>query len=823
MFFSYQYSFNLFTKVEKIQFLRGLRLADFDELPLLRDELKGWKNNSDGLFAELKLYLYFCSMMKNIRFIITLVTLCQCLLMQGQIKSELAYRRYTTQDGLPQLQTERLWQDSRGYIYIGTLSGFVRYDGKLFTPFLKGRRENIVGFAEVDGQVRALGFRRQWLIDRDEVEMLPIDGNGKFLLNNFNTGDLPNGWVILEDEQEQNRRLCKMTSTGIDTVMMHPAFNLMTPDRKLYLDGKRLYVPTGKTLAYHRLGDQLYAFGVDGIFTVVDGKNAKRICPAPADWQNGYFGLIVRGTEQAVIADEHSLYTFDGKHVTKIATGFNLIKDVLIDRWERLWVATYQGVYCFFNQSFTNHRLNDQNDIVRAISDQLVMGTLNGKVMVDGKVISDDPEQFYAPSAVVIGNTTYMAGNGDVTSVTDGQQSWLHLPSDRYQFIAKKNNQLIIGSRKCIAAYDLVTRHIDTLSTDIPHPWCAALDKEGRLWVGSSFGLYRDGVKVDFPQKLVVTTMEADQEGNVFFASADSLFIIRHHEVKNIELPLLSGHEIRSVHVSPKGFLVIAVLDGVFVGRISKTQEVSDLRFFNHLNGFTALEPLKATMAETPDGTVWLAGVEEMVSFNPAMLLSYHEEDTYIAPPMEWWQHWWVWLIGLYLLALLIWGVSRWYEKRRNLKKLIHLEQEKQNKQRQIEAIRKKAIEAEKEEKNTQTLAHEIMEMTQKPENERLSYRIVNGTFVCESSDIAYFKADGNYTNLVTFHRSVLILVSIGSLEKSLNPHIFVRADRSTIVNIQNISQLNKKQHTCSFRSSEGVEVEASLLSPAFKRLEGLL
>ena len=80
-----------------------------------------------------------------------------CLPVTGQIESRLTYRRYTTQDGLPQMQTEKVWQDSRGYIYIGTLSGFVRFDGKTFTSFLKGRRYNIVGFVETGGCVREAG------------------------------------------------------------------------------------------------------------------------------------------------------------------------------------------------------------------------------------------------------------------------------------------------------------------------------------------------------------------------------------------------------------------------------------------------------------------------------------------------------------------------------------------------------------------------------------------------------------------------------------------------------------------------------------------
>ena len=115
----------------------------------------------------------------------------------GQIESNLTYRRYTTQDGLPQMQTEKVWQDSHGYIYIGTLSGFVRFDGQTFTPFLKGRRYNIVGFTETGGSVRALDFRRQWITSFDGVEMQPIDPDWDWLLNNFNSGSLPDDYVLL--------------------------------------------------------------------------------------------------------------------------------------------------------------------------------------------------------------------------------------------------------------------------------------------------------------------------------------------------------------------------------------------------------------------------------------------------------------------------------------------------------------------------------------------------------------------------------------------------------------------------------------------------
>jgi hypothetical protein len=272
----------------------------------------------------------------------------------------------------------------------------------------------------------------------------------------------------------------------------------------------------------------------------------------------------------------------------------------------------------------------------------------------------------------------------------------------------------------------------------------------------------------------------------------------------------------------------VAVIDGLFVSRISQDYTISDTRFFDHTNGFTALEPLMAMMAETSDGTVWLAGIEEMTSFLPAALLDHRPEDTYIAPPLRWWQHWWVAISAILLLSVAVWGITRWIEKRRNRRKMIRLEGAKLEKERQIDAIRKKAIERQRVGASagmaeTDDLAKDIVKMTEHTDDRRLTIRTINGTIIINSSEIAYFKADGNYTLMVTFQKTETILTGIGKLEKTLNPQIFVRADRSTLVNIHHISHLNAKQRRCIFKSDDNIEVETALMAPAFKRLEALL
>ena len=793
-----------------------------------------------------------------------------CLTIQGQTESYLTFRRYTIHDGLPRMQTEQVWQDSRGYIYIGTLSGFVRFDGRTFTPFLKGRRENIVGFAEVGGRVRALSFARQWIEDGDEVTPRLFDPGKRWFFNNFNgpsseghqaclngrvgkdedgvngPSGLTGDYVLMEDEMEEHRRLCRLTDEGFTPVLKGALFDEMTPDRKLYIDSATVYVPTARGLfriegrravrvsakkdiyTLLRTESALLAFASDGIYRLGTGELKLQM---KADWTEAAFGLTVRRMKSGslAIADEHQVYIYDGKEVSRVTGGINLIKDLLIDRWDRLWVATYQGLYCFFNRNFTNHRLTDGDDIVRAVGTdgegRLIEGTLNGKILVDGQITDDDSRQFYAPSSATISDRVYMAGNGNVVSIGSHGLSVLPLPQDRYQFVAAANGQLIVGGRKGVLAYHPETGLADTLTTAILHPWCAAADAQGTLWVGSSPGLYsisKAGAvsKTDYPQKLIITTMAADSSGNIFFASADSLFLIREGQVvpMNSQVPMLAGHEIRSLHVSPRGFLVIAVIDGLFVCRMEEDCRLSDARFYNHLNGFTTLEPQMATMAEMPDGTVWLAGVEEVTSFSPEALYGYSEEDTFIAPSLRWWQHWWVALMAVLLLSIAVWGVTRWIEKRRHRRKMIQLERAKLEKERQLSAIRKKAIEAEPDD-----LAKDIVKMTESTEETRLTIRTTNGIVIANMADIAYFKADGNYTKMVTFQRAETVLIGIGKLEKMLDPQTFMRADRSTLVNIHNVSQLNVKRRICIFKSADNVEITTTLLAPAFKRIESML
>jgi len=666
-------------------------------------------------------------MARHRRILLTLLCLLEIVQGAGAVplwESSLSYRRFTTLEGLPQMQTETVWQDAQGYIYIGTLSGFVRYDGVSLKPFLGGRRENIVQFSQVGEEVRALGFVRQWSIKGDRLKQSQIDPSGQRLLNNLNAADLPSDYALMEDRQERSRVLCRLTPDGLEPILESPLLDDMTPDRKLYIDSSGIYIPTpqglfcaadgkirklsGKAGVFSliRIGKGLVAFSDDGIYGVdPDGLTLK----FEYHFEAPDLGLSVRQNLKGdlFIADAHTIWRYDGTSLQHLASGFNLIRGLFIDRWDRLWAATYQGLYCFYHCNFTSHRLLDKNDIVRAAAvcdGHLVMGTLNGKVLVDGELAEQDKDVFYEPWAAGIGGRAYLAGGGDVACVQGSLVQRLGLPQDRYRFVASAGERLIIGASRSILSWDPGSGRLDTLTTEIVRPWCAAAGAGGRLWVSGNPGLYllRDAgdgsVTVDkvlsTPTTPVVTAIASDGKGQVCFALGDELYAIDGEQSRPMaELAAtLHGHEIRSVHISPKGYLVVAAIDGLLIANLDADGRARDIHWFDSRSGFTTIEPLMGSMAESEDGTVWLAGLEDMISFRPADLLSDNQSSTVIPAPGPWWQQWWAVLLFIVVLSLGIWLLARRSVRRQAGRKMAALEREKMLQELQLQAVRLKSI-----------------------------------------------------------------------------------------------------------------------------------
>lgn len=567
------------------------------------------------------------------------------------VTSEYACRHYTTQDGLPQMLTEYIWQDAKGYIWIGTLGGFVRYDGFEFIPYLKGKQENILSFCPgPDGSLWALGFRRKHVVDKEgTMRTVPLTESG-LLLNNLNAYSLPPGLVLLEDEQEHWRQICRLTDGGTETLLASPLLDDMDTRRRVYLDSvtQTFYIPTPR-LVYRiktdgtclqpivraesysllRDGKRLLLFAADGIYEV-DGPRAYLVSACRFLAPDYGVSACADRKGNIFIHDAHNLYRLskDGS-VRRIVDGINLIRQMYIDREGNLWLATYQGVYNFFQLNFVNHRLNDHNDILRAIDEdaqgRLLAGTLNGRLLCGPDAAGLRPvpypreaENYFLPRTARIGGTTYLLGRGDVLACDGDGHRWLGLPRLNYQYLGSHADSLLVATRQAVYVTDARGRILQT-HEGLRGVFCACPDGDGNLYVGTAYGVVRlhgdERRDIALPDSSVsCTAMTVSPYGEILFASGENLYTVRNDSAVLVQS---YASPIRSVRQTRDNFLIVAVIDGLYItdNRLLQTM------FFNRYNGFTGIEPLAAHIAETDDGTVWVPCVDQAVSFHPHELV----------------------------------------------------------------------------------------------------------------------------------------------------------------------------------------------------------
>lgn len=567
------------------------------------------------------------------------------------VTSEYACRHYTTQDGLPQMLTEYIWQDAKGYIWIGTLGGFVRYDGFEFIPYLKGKQENILSFCPgPDGSLWALGFRRKHVVDKEgTMRTVPLTESG-LLLNNLNAYSLPPGLALLEDEQERRRQICRLTDGGTETLLASPLLDDMDTRRRVYLDSvtQTFYVPTSR-LVYRiktdgtslqpivraesysllRDGKRLLLFAADGIYEV-DGPRTYLVSTCRFLAPDYGVSACADRKGNIFIHDAHNLYRLskDGS-VRRIVDGINLIRQMFIDREGNLWLATYQGVYNFFQLNFVNHRLNDHNDILRAIDQdaqgRLLAGTLNGRLLCGPDAAGLRPvpylreaENYFLPRTARIGNITYLLGMGDVLACDGGGRRWLGLPQRNYQYLGSHADSLLVATRQAVYVTDARGRILQT-HEGLRGVFCACPDDDGNLYVGTAYGVIRlrgdERRDIALPDSSVsCTAMTVSPYGEILFASGENLYTVRNDSAVLVQS---YASPIRSVRQTRDNFLIVAVIDGLYItdNRLLQTM------FFNRYNGFTGIEPQAAHIAETDDGTIWIPCVDQAVSFHPHELV----------------------------------------------------------------------------------------------------------------------------------------------------------------------------------------------------------
>jgi ligand-binding sensor domain-containing protein len=77
------------------------------------------------------------------------------------------FKNYTVNDGLIANDIRRIFQDSKGFLWIGTMEGLSKYDGNTFTNFTRSKGLSYASFSSSQSELYQTVYQRRWWANRN--------------------------------------------------------------------------------------------------------------------------------------------------------------------------------------------------------------------------------------------------------------------------------------------------------------------------------------------------------------------------------------------------------------------------------------------------------------------------------------------------------------------------------------------------------------------------------------------------------------------------------------------------------------------------------
>ena len=606
------------------------------------------------------------------RAIALLFFICISLSASGEqlLHPEYSCRRYTTADGLPSLLSGRIHQDKRGFIWIAGTSGLSCFDGFGFKTYLAGSFANLYHIEELNvpggagkesaGLIRVYSDRYIYSLYSGSDTLQRTYRFDNYFPTVFSSTTLPAGYAIFYAKgKDDEQYFCSVSDTGIVKLIAHEDLDCLYDHNRAWYEETThlLYLPLPEgisvvnekgrvafqeginAMCFVNYQNALWTVAIDGLYRQgADGKFEKMFNYDMGDVQSS---IVARASSSGLLfTDGYSLYRYDGNRIEKIFES-NIIRDFIVDRDDNIWVATYQGVYNLFNLHFKNYRLADETDNVRSLvydvsKKRVIAGTLNGKLI---EITEDSQRELpypknplvgeyntFTPHGSAVGETIYLPGPGGFLRIEGQQSRWVTFPDEQlflYLFVTPlpDGNLLTGGSDQLMITTPSGRLLKKIIYSDLKQRIYSkpCLDKEGRIWIGGANGITivdGDSIKAMLNDSLAYCrVMDTAPDGHLWFASENRLF--KAGDEWDVRQVRLFDSQIANICFTQSGLLVVTTLNKVYLFN----KDMKDHVFYDHQNGFTGMEILKANLVEDGVGNLWLPAMECLVAFNPDLLM----------------------------------------------------------------------------------------------------------------------------------------------------------------------------------------------------------
>jgi signal transduction histidine kinase/ligand-binding sensor domain-containing protein/DNA-binding response OmpR family regulator len=580
--------------------------------------------------------------------------------------SELTFDIFTQEDGLPNNHIQCIYQDSRGWIWIGTSQGLSRFDGYSFVNFLPNADDSI----SLKGNL---------------VRVIKEDRNGNLLVGTENGGlnvfnreleRFSHPLKNISDLKFSEISVNEIAEDGNGNFYVGTNFNILLIDSlgKIFpikpemSDSKSFEGNFVRNLQTDQNGI-LWVGTNDGLFTYNPKTNLIERFQLPFHAnQNKEIWEIFLDDEGTIWVGTYSSGLFT------ISPQDHLVSSVLLDpdvnRNETVrsvskgifgdfWIGTRGGLYNYSKtRGVTGFYRHDERD-PRSISNNSILSVFNdarGETWIGtrgGLNLLAKSKQVFHHFGTLPGDNNYLNSSiiyafwidneGKIWIGTeDGGVNIFNSETGKYEYLTADENNPNSISQNCIKAFlddghgnlwigtylggidviDLKTRKITHFKHDPEKPgtlsdnrvWDFCLDRNNEIWVTTSKGVDKYNRKTNsfehFPQLIgenQVSWIEPDSKGNLWMGGLDEIIVFNPEENAVTRFPEQS----HTLFEDSKNRIWIATLDK---GIALYSLENGPLKYYGEKDGLANNHTL--SILEDQDNNLWISTNNGLSMFN---------------------------------------------------------------------------------------------------------------------------------------------------------------------------------------------------------------
>ena len=612
------------------------------------------------------------------------LTLIFCLSANALLSQSQSLRRFTVHDGLVQQQILDVFEDSRGYLWIGTKIGVSKFNGESFENFktsdgllddynkqiLEDSKGNIWigssnGLTKFDGKTFTQfpiedfgGIDRMVINDKDEVlirrkksffpNLLRFDGQKFHPIGHPELDKQIKGRGVAFDKVKKQfifaykgKGICKVEGDSIKEVFQLTNIHAISNNNQTHeIHVLEVENDLRKTSIYKN----------DSLLSLIKltGKGA----PIKVDFESfsGNYYFVSVGNLWQINPTTRALNVIQ-------ETPFSLPKAIYKSKSGKIWIGTDEGLFAYDGAKGFEHFESKSFQYVWSVTEdsegkywlssynsglKVLDGTEVKEITTHNHLFPSQKGHFYFGSLKDKNDNLLFPTHNHILKYDGANFSILKssgLADDiNLQLFEDKETGLVLsgvgGGVNIFKDYELIQK-IDTSSGmhSTRYVVSIAKDKNDDYWFGSYDGLSRFDSKSQkitnytqknkkLPSKGVIT-MAVDSMGTLWMGGQNGLMVYDYQK-DSIKIVAPELNRTSSVVFAPNSdLLMFGLTDGLYFIDLKIFYESGEIKYkyFNHKNGFLGIGPEQNGVFKDSKGKVWITSSLSVDVFDPKNIL----------------------------------------------------------------------------------------------------------------------------------------------------------------------------------------------------------